>query len=320
MKDRKIYIGDTNLEITPIIFGGNVFGWTLDEQKSYSILDKFLELGFNSIDTANNYSHWVEGNKGGESETIIGKWLKERGNRTDIILLTKVGGRFNYDSNPDITAKNIKIEIENSLSRLKTDYIDLYQTHYDNEGTPVEETLRAYEDLIKEGKVRYIGASNMSKERLQESLYCAQNNTLPRYVSLQPEYNLFDREKFESQFAELINKESIAVLPYYSLASGFLTGKYGRHEDFKNSARGEGIQKKYWNDRGRRILKVLQEVSNEYGTSQSAVALAWLLSRPGITAPIASGSKDIHLQSFVDAIHLDLRLETLQKLDQSSAY
>src|SRR5690606_37035525 len=241
-------------------FGGNVFGWTLNEQQSYSILDNFLDLGFNCVDTANNYSHWVDGNKGGESETIIGNWLKSRGNRTSIILMTKVGGRFNYDTTPDISAKNIKKEIENSLSRLKTDYIDLYQTHYDNESTPVEETLRAYEDSIKEGKVRYIGASNISKERFQESLTCSQQENLPKYISLQPEYNLFDREKYESEYADLIKKEDIAVIPYYSLASGFLTGKYTSDDDFKNFTRGEGIQKRYWNERGQRILKTLKDV------------------------------------------------------------
>lgn len=320
MKDHKIRIGNSNLEITPIIFGGNVFGWTLDEQQSYAILDKFIDLGFNSIDTANNYSHWVAGNKGGESETIIGNWLKSRGNRTEIILMTKVGGRFDYDSKPDISAKNIKIEIENSLTRLKTDYIDLYQTHYDNESTPVEETLRTYEDLIKEGKIRYIGASNISKERLTENLVYAEKNNLPKYISLQPEYNLFDRQKYESQYAKLVAEEGIAVIPYYSLASGFLTGKYTSDEDFKNSARGDGIQKRYWNDRGIRILKELKEVANTYNTTQSAIALAWLLARPGITAPIASGSKESHLQSFLDAIQLELDVESLQKLNHASAY
>jgi len=320
MKDRKIRIGNSNLKITPIIFGGNVFGWTLDEQQSYSILDKFIELGFNSIDTANNYSHWVSGNKGGESEAIIGKWLKERRNRAEIILMTKVGGRFDYNSKPDISAKNIKIEIENSLTRLETDYIDLYQTHYDNESTPVDETLRAYEDLIKEGKIRYIGASNISRERLSENLVYAEKNNLPKYISLQPEYNLFDREKYESQYAQIVAEDGIAVIPYYSLASGFLTGKYASDEDFKNSARGDGVHKRYWNDRGIRILKALKEVAHTYNTTQSAIALAWLLARPGVTAPIASGSKESHLQSFVDAIQLDLDVESLQKLNQASAY
>src|SRR5690606_39190500 len=226
---------NSDLFIEPIIFGGNVFGWTLNEEQSFEILDRFVDLGFNAIDTANNYSHWVPGNKGGESETIIGNWLKQRGKRDDLILMTKVGGRFGYDSKPNTKASYIKEQVELSLQRMQTDYIDLYQTHYDDVETPIEETLRAYEDLIKEGKVRYIGASNFTAERLTESLSTADHLNLPKYISLQPEYNLYDREKYEQEFEVIAAQNDLAVIPYYSLASGFLSGKYLSDDDFNKS-------------------------------------------------------------------------------------
>ena len=311
---------NSDLFIEPIIFGGNVFGWTLNEGQSFEILDRFVDLGFNAIDTANNYSHWVPGNKGGESETIIGNWLKQRGKRDDLILMTKVGGRFGYDSKPNTKASYIKEQVELSLQRMQTDYIDLYQTHYDDVETPIEETLRAYEDLIKEGKVRYIGASNFTAERLTESLATADHLNLPKYVSLQPEYNLYDREKYEQEFEVIAAQNDLAVIPYYSLASGFLSGKYLSDDDFNKSARGEGIQKRYWNERGQRIVKALSEVSSAYRTSSSAVALAWLLARPSITAPIASATKEDHLQSFVAAVQLRLGEDAIQKLNEASTY
>lgn len=311
---------NSDLFIEPIIFGGNVFGWTLNEEQSFEILDRFVDLGFNAIDTANNYSHWVPGNKGGESETIIGNWLKQRGKRDDLILMTKVGGRFGYDSKPNTKASYIKEQVELSLQRMQTDYIDLYQTHYDDVETPIEETLRAYEDLIKEGKVRYIGASNFTAERLTESLATADHLNLPKYVSLQPEYNLYDREKYEQEFEVIAAQNDLAVIPYYSLASGFLSGKYLSDDDFNKSARGEGIQKRYWNERGQRIVKALSEVSSAYRTSSSAVALAWLLARPSITAPIASATKEDHLQSFVAAVQLRLGEDAIQKLNEASTY
>lgn len=311
---------NSDLFIEPIIFGGNVFGWTLNEEQSFEILDRFVDLGFNAIDTANNYSHWVPGNKGGESETIIGNWLKQRGKRDDLILMTKVGGRFGYDSKPNTKASYIKEQVELSLQRMQTDYIDLYQTHYDDVETPIEETLRAYEDLIKEGKVRYIGASNFTAERLTESLSTADHLNLPKYISLQPEYNLYDREKYEQEFEVIAAQNDLAVIPYYSLASGFLSGKYLSDDDFNKSARGEGIQKRYWNERGQRIVKALSEVSSAYRTSSSAVALAWLLARPSITAPIASATKEDHLQSFVAAVQLRLGEDAIQKLNEASTY
>ncbi|MGN0021607.1 MAG: aldo/keto reductase [Sphingobacterium hotanense] len=318
--ENKRQIGNSDLFIEPIIFGGNVFGWTLNEEQSFEILDRFVDLGFNAIDTANNYSHWVPGNKGGESETIIGNWLKKRGKRDDLILMTKVGGRFGYDSKPNTKASYIKEQVELSLQRMQTDYIDLYQTHYDDVETPIEETLRAYEDLIKEGKVRYIGASNFTAERLTESLATADHLNLPKYVSLQPEYNLYDREKYEQEFEVIAAQNDLAVIPYYSLASGFLSGKYLSDDDFNKSARGEGIQKRYWNERGQRIVKALSEVSAAYRTSSSAVALAWLLAQPSITAPIASATKEDHLQSFVAAVQLRLGEDAIQKLNEASTY
>ncbi|MBD1430460.1 MULTISPECIES: aldo/keto reductase [Sphingobacterium] len=315
-----IPFGQSDIQITPLIFGGNVFGWTLDEPKSFQILDDFVDKGFNAIDTSNNYSHWVEGNKGGESETIIGNWLIQRGRRDQVILMTKVGGRFGYESKPNVRGAYIKEQVEESLRRLKTDYIDLYQTHYDDEVTPIEETLRAYEDLIKEGKVRYIGASNIGPERLVESLDIAEDKNLPKYISLQPEYNLFDRAKFENLYQKLALEKQIAVIPYYSLASGFLSGKYQLEEDFAKTSRGKGIKDKYWNERGRQIVQTQKEIAEKYNVSPSAVALAWLLAQPSITAPIASATKSEHIVAFVDALQLKLAEEDIQKLTEASKY
>lgn len=313
-----IQFGKSDLKIVPLVFGGNVFGWTLDQKQSFHILDAFVDRGFNAIDTANNYSHWVEGNSGGESETILGNWIKERNNRDQIVLMTKVGGRFGYDQKPNTSAKHIKEQVEHSLSRLQTDYIDVYQTHYDDTVTPIEETLRAFEDLINAGKVRYIGVSNISRERLVECLETSTELKLPSYISLQPEYNLFDRQKYENEYEDIVLKYGLASICYYSLASGFLSGKYQHDSDFENSARGEGIQKKYWNDRGKRIIKTLAEVASAYDTSCASVALAWLLARPSITAPVASATKEAHLESFVNALNLKLDPASIEELNRVS--
>lgn len=318
MAMRKKQLGHSDLNIIPLIFGGNVFGWTLDEPGSFQILDDFVDKGFNAIDTSNNYSHWVEGNKGGESETIIGNWLASRGGRDQIILMTKVGGRFGYDSKPNVKGSYIKEQVEESLRRLKTDYIDLYQTHYDDEVTAIEETLRAYEDLIKEGKVRYIGTSNISPERLVESLDIAAEKNLPSYISLQPEYNLFDRAKFENLYQKIALEKQIAVIPYYSLASGFLSGKYQVEEDFTKTARGKGIKDKYWNERGRQIVQVQKEIAAKYNVTPSAIALAWLEAQPAITAPIASATKFEHIDAFVNALNIQLAEEDITQLNEAS--
>ncbi len=320
MAFNKRKIGVSELEIVPLIFGGNVFGWTLDKTDSFTILDNFVDIGFDAIDTANNYPHWVEGRKGGESESIIGDWVKARGNRDKIVLMTKVGGRFSYAEKHNIQRSHILEQVEHSLRRLQTDYIDVYQTHYDKEDTAVEEILRAYEELIKQGKVRYIGASNLTPERLVESLDVAAEKNLPSYISLQPEYNLYDRAKYENLYKNIILEKQLGVIPYYSLASGFLTGKYKSAADFSKFARGEGIFKKYWNERGQRIVKALDEVASAYQTSPSSIALAWLLAQATVTAPIASATKGIHIQSFVEAVELKLDEKAIDKLNEASAY
>lgn len=315
-----ILLGQSDLRIERMIFGGNVFGWTLDEKQSFDILDGFIDRGFNAIDTANNYSHWVKGHRGGESETIIGNYLKASGGRDKLVLMTKVGGKIAGASQPNTKAEHIIEQVEGSLKRLHTDYIDLYQTHYDDPSTPVEETLRAYDKLIGQGKVRYIGASNISSERLVESLAFSSANGLASYISLQPEYNLFDREKFEKEYKNLTKEKQIAVIPYYSLASGFLSGKYKDEQSFGQSVRGEGIKQRYWNDRGRAIIKALQELADSYQVQPSSIALHWLLLQPSIAAPIVSATKQSHMDSFSQALSLELSQEDLHVLEQASKY
>lgn len=316
---KNVQLGNTDLEIKPIFFGGNVFGWTLNEEESFRILDGFLDRGFNAVDTANNYSYWVEGNVGTESERIIGNWLKSRGIRDQIVLATKVGGRNMIQDKPNTTKVHILKEVEESLIRLQTDYIDLYQTHYDDVNTPVEETLSAYNQLIKEGKVRFIGASNFSSERLTESLDKSELYNLPQYKTLQPEYNLYDRQHFEEFLQPVAEKYNLAVIPYYSLASGFLSGKYKTEEDLQQSLRGNGI-KKYLNERGFKILDALQTISTRYNISYSAVALAWLMDQKTVLAPIASATKEQHLDAFVEAVNVQLSHDDVKLLTEASEY
>ncbi|TGN26415.1 aldo/keto reductase [Empedobacter tilapiae] len=316
---KNVQLGNTDLQIKPIFFGGNVFGWTLNEEESFQILDAFLDRGFNAIDTANNYSYWVSGNVGTESERIIGNWLKSRGVRDQIVLATKVGGRNMIQDKPNTTKAHILKEVEESLIRLQTDYIDLYQTHYDDVNTPVEETLSAYNQLIKEGKVRFIGASNFSSERLIESLDKSELYNLPQYKTLQPEYNLYDRQHFEEFLQPVAEKYDLAVIPYYSLASGFLSGKYKTEEDLGKSLRGDGI-KKYLNERGFRILNALETISSQYNISYSAVSLAWLLEQKTVVAPIASATKEQHLDAFVEAVNVQLSHDDVKLLTEASEY
>ena len=311
-------LGNSELEIYPLCFGGNVFGWTLDERESFKILDAFTDSGLNFIDTANSYSHWVQGNKGGESETILGNWMKRSGKRDQIILATKVGSNLGED-NKGLSKKYILRAAEESLRRLQTDYIDLYQSHYDDPETPIEDTLEAYAQLIKEGKVRVIGASNFSRERLEKSLEISEKLGIPRYECLQPEYNLYSREHYEKELEEFILEKNIGVITYYSLASGFLTGKYRSEEDFHKSPRGRGM-KKYMNERGFRIIKALEEVAQEYNAKPATIALAWLISRPGITAPIASATKPEQLHQLVQATLINLDPKAIDKLNLASAY
>ncbi|MCA4781389.1 aldo/keto reductase [Empedobacter stercoris] len=314
---KKVQLGNTDLEIEPIFFGGNVFGWTLNEEESFRILDAFIDRGFNAIDTANNYSYWVPGNVGTESEKIIGNWLKSRGGRDQLVLATKVGGRNMIQDKPNTTKAHILKEVEESLTRLQTDYIDLYQTHYDDVNTPVEETLSAYNQLVKEGKVRFIGASNFSSERLGESLDKSELYNLPHYKTLQPEYNLYDRQHFEEFLQPIAEKYNLAVIPYYSLASGFLSGKYRNEEDLQKSLRGDGI-KKYLNEKGFRILDALETISNRYNISYSAVSLAWLLEQKTVVAPIASATKEQHLDAFVEAVNVKLSHDDVKLLTEAS--
>ena len=312
---KKRLIKNTDLEIAPINFGGNVFGWTLDEKESFNILNKFTEGGFNFIDTADTYSWWVNG-KGGQSEEIIGKWMKERKNRQDIVLATKVGSETK-EHGFDISKKHILKSVDESLKRLGTDHIDLYYTHFDDKKTPVEETLSAYDEIVKAGKVRYIAASNVSPERLIESFEVAEKNNFPKYVALQPHYNLVEREKFETEYAPLVEKFGLSVFPYWSLAAGFLTGKYRTEADFETTARGGGI-KKYFDDKGKAVLAALDKVSEKHQSQPATVALAWLLANPLITAPIVSATSERQLQTIFDAPKLELDSEDLEILNQAS--
>ena len=313
----KRILGKTDLNIAPIVFGGNVFGWTIDEQKSFEILDHFVESGFNFIDTADVYSRWAPGNKGGESETIIGNWLKKQNKRHDIIIATKVGSDMGQGKS--LRKDYIINEVEHSLSRLQTDYIDLYFSHYDDENTPVEETLSAYETLIKAGKIRWIGASNFSADRLKESLVYATQHSLPRYEVYQPGYNLYDRENFEQEHEKICLDFGLGVVTYYSLAGGFLTGKYRSEDDLNKSQRGGGI-KKFLNERGFKILAALDEVAEKHHVEPASVALAWLIYHPSITAPIASVTDLSQLKSFTDAANLKLSPEDISLLDKASIY
>ncbi len=313
----KRILGKSDLNIAPVVFGGNVFGWTIDQSKSFEILDHFVENGFNCIDTADVYSRWVPGNKGGESETIIGNWLKKHGKRHDVIIATKVGSDMGQGKS--LKKDYIINQVEHSLNRLKTDYIDLYFSHYDDENTPVEETLSAYDSLIKAGKVRWIGASNFSANRLKESLIFSNEHNLPRYEVYQPGYNLYDREGFEAEHEKICLEHNLGVVTYYALASGFLSGKYRSEADLSKSQRGGGA-KKYLTDRGFKILGALDQVAETHSVEQASVALAWLLYHPSVTAPIASVTDLNQLKSFTEAANLKLSAEDISLLDKASIY
>ncbi|MFT3946086.1 MAG: aldo/keto reductase [Agriterribacter sp.] len=316
MKKRRL--GNTDIDIAPLLFGGNVFGWTIDEKQSFALLDDFVTAGFNGIDTADSYSRWAPGNSGGESEIIIGNWMKARKNRDKVIIATKVGADMGQ-GHKDVSKNYILEAAEASLKRLQTDYIDLYQTHWDNEETPVNETLEAYDMLVKQGKLRWIGASNLSPKRLQASLQVSKSKGYPAYQTLQPEYNLYDREKFEKRYQPFCLENNISVISYYSLASGFLTGKYRSEADLAKSKRGAGI-KKYLNERGLRILKALDEVSEKYNTTPASIAIAWLIAQPAIAAPIASATNTAQLKALTDAVSITLDDDAINILNIASAY
>ncbi len=314
---QKRSLGKSGISIAPLMFGGNVFGWTADEATSFKLLDAFVAAGFDAIDTADVYSKWVPGHKGGESETIVGKWLKARGRRDKVVIATKVGMEM-PGIGQGLRRDYILARVEDSLKRLQTDYIDLYQSHTDDKATPLEETLAAYAKLIEQGKVRAIGASNYEAPRLAEALKTSAAKGLPRYETLQPLYNLADRADFEKALQPLCVKEGIGVIPYYSLASGFLTGKYRSDADLGKSPRGARA-KGYLNDRGRRILAALDAVSARLGAKPGQVALAWLMTRPAIAAPIASATSLAQLEEMLAAARLRLDAEAVKQLDAASA-
>jgi aryl-alcohol dehydrogenase-like predicted oxidoreductase len=313
-------LGNSGLQLAPFALGGNVFGWTADERASFEVLDAFLAAGFNFIDTADAYSSWVPGHKGGESEEVIGRWMKARGNRDKVIVATKLGVEV-VPGESGLSRAYMQKAVERSLTRLQTDYIDLYQSHRDDADTPIEETLSAYQDLIKAGKVRAIGASNFTPARLRESLQVSKAKGLPRYESLQPWYNLYDRAQFEEpredSLADLCKAENLGVIPYFSLASGFLTGKYRSPKDAEGSARGYRV-KDMLNERGVRILGALDSVSKDLNATPAQVSLAWLLAK-GVTAPIASATNVKQLQELLKAVDLKLDARAVAALDEASA-
>jgi aryl-alcohol dehydrogenase-like predicted oxidoreductase len=315
MNKRKL--GNSGLEVAPLALGGNVFGWTVSDEKAFPILDAFVSAGFNLIDTADIYPRWVPGNQGGESEEIIGNWLKRSGKRKEVIVATKVGMEMG-DGKKGLSKDYILRSADDSLRRLQTDYIDLYQSHKDDPETPLEETLEAYDQLIKQGKVRAIGASNYSAARLAEALNVSKSNGLARYESLQTLYNLYDRAVYEDELEPLCIEEGIGVINFYSLAAGFLTGKYRSEDDLSKSARG-GTVKKYLNERGFGIVEALDQVAAQYNSTPAQIALAWLMARPGITAPIASATSVEQLNDLIEATKLELDQSAIDLLDQASA-
>jgi aryl-alcohol dehydrogenase-like predicted oxidoreductase len=310
-------LGRSGLKLPSIMFGGNVFGWTADTATSFRLLDALLDAGLNAIDTADAYSRWAPGHKGGESEAILGVWMKERKNRDKVIVATKVGMDLG-EGKSGLSAKRIEYAVEASLIRLQTDYIDLYQAHKDDEATPLEETLEAFGKLVKAGKVRVLGASNYTASRLSQALAVSEKLGLPRYESLQPHYNLAERAIFEDALGPLCREQQVGVISYYSLASGFLSGKYRSAADAQNKARSAGVQK-YLNEKGFALLKVLDAQAARLNATPAQIALAWLIARPAVTAPIASATSHEQLQDLVKASRLNLDAEAIQALDAASA-
>lgn len=311
-------LGTTGLEIPPLVFGGNVFGWTIDQPTSFTLLDRLADAGLNTIDTAEVYSLWAPGNKGGESETVIGNWFRASpGRRDKTVLITKVGIAIGPDKK-GMSASHIAEAIEGSLRRLQTDYVDLYLTHFHDPETPCEETLRAYEKLLQQGKVRSIGCSNFDAAQLREALSVAEDKGLPRYQVLQPEYNLYDRSSYEGELREVCQAEGLGVIVYYGLASGFLSGKYRSQADLSKSARGAKVSQ-YLNDRGWRILAALDTVAGAHQAQPAEVALAWLMAREGVTAPIASATSVEQVDSLIAATQLSLSAADIDLLTAAGA-
>ncbi|WP_055586219.1 aldo/keto reductase [Peterkaempfera griseoplana] len=313
---RNVTIGRSDLSVFPLSLGGNVFGWTADEQQSFAVLDAYAAGGGNFIDTADVYSAWVEGNSGGESETLIGKWLASRGNRDDIVVATKVGAHPDYKG---LRASTVKSAVEESLRRLQTDHIDLYYTHYDDPETPVEEFLGALDQLVREGKVRQIGASNITAARLEEALAASEREGLARYEAIQPHYNLVSRDTYEGPLADAAARHGLSAMPYFALASGFLTGKYRPQGAAVQSARAAGAGKYLDDPRGPRVLAALDEVAAAHRVEPATVALAWLAAQPTVAAPIASARTVEQLPALLAVAGLELSADELEALDAASA-
>ena len=315
MEKRKL--GRSDIELPPVMFGGNVFGWTADEATSFKLLDACMAAGINAIDTADVYSVWARGHQGGESEIVIGNWLKRRGKRDDVIIATKVGSQMG-SGDKGLSRSWIMKEVDASLKRLQTDVIDLYQAHRDDPETPQEETGQAFADLVKQGKVRVLGASNFSADRLKSAIEVSKAHGWPRYESLQPHYNLVERPAFEAELEPVCQAEGLGVINYYALAAGFLTGKYRSEADLRKSPRGSGV-KKYLNEHGHAVLKALDDVAARHKATAAQVALAWLIARPSVTAPIASATSLEQLQDIVKAVELKLSAADIAELDKASA-
>ncbi len=311
-------IGNSGLKIAPLMLGGNVFGWTADEAASFAVLDAFADAGFSTVDTADVYSMWVPGHKGGESETVLGNWMAARRNRDKIVIATKTG-MLPIGGKPGLSKAQIHEACEASLKRLKTDYIDIYFAHRDHEENPLEETLEAFGALVKAGKVRVLGASNYSADRLSAALDVSAKHNLPRYDVLQPLYNLYSRDAFEGNLQNLCREKNIGVVPYYGIASGFLSGKYRSEADAQKSPRGGTVVAKYLNDRGRKILAALDSVSARLKATPAQIAIAWLIAQPAITAPIVSATNVDQLHELARAASLTLDAEAMKELDEASA-
>jgi aryl-alcohol dehydrogenase-like predicted oxidoreductase len=311
-------LGRTDLAIAPIVLGGNVFGWTADKTTSFAVLDRFVASGATAIDSADVYSAWVPGNKGGESETIIGEWMKARGNRNRVIVITKVGSPMGKGKE-GLSPAYIEEAVEASLKRLQTDVIDLYLSHWPDMATPVADTLGAYQRLIEKGKIRWCGGSNLTATLMEQEVAAAKTRGGPRYEVLQPEYNLADRASFENGLADLCRRKEIGVITYFSLAKGFLSAKYRTEADLAKSARGSGV-KAYLNPRGFAILDALEAVAANHKAKPAEVALAWVMARPGVTAPIASATSAEQVMSLIRATELTLSPADMAALNEASAY
>jgi aryl-alcohol dehydrogenase-like predicted oxidoreductase len=310
-------IGKTEIKVSTLCLGGNVFGWTASEAASFAVMDAFVDAGMNFIDTADIYARWQPGSNGGDSELVIGKWLKQRGNRSRVVIATKLGKEMG-PGKAGLSAKYMQQAVEDSLNRLQTDYIDLYQSHEEDPNTPIEETLQAFAKLIEQGKVRAIGASNYTPECLEEALRVSRELGLPRYESLQPHYNLVERAKFEPTLEPICLAHHLSVLAYWSLASGFLTGKYRSEADITKSKRGKDAVK-YLDDRGRKVLAALDEISAAHDATPTSIALAWLIARPSVTSPIASATSVEQLEDILKSVAIQLSPDEVAKLDQASA-